>query len=169
MNSEWKIEVDNFGGIRVSGNLIDELSKYRQLSSSSPESGGVILGSHLNSGGKLYIDRYTPPQQEDKQTRCSHFRSSTHSSICQKIWEETQGHTTFLGLWHTHPEPIPMYSSVDKADWIKALKKAQYEGHHLLFFIIGQSHIRCWLGSKGALFQKIKLIGEYEINKYEVE
>jgi integrative and conjugative element protein (TIGR02256 family) len=96
-------------------------------------------------------------KKKDKQTRNSFYRSSKHNELVQKIWKKTNGFSTFLGLWHTHPENVPHNSSIDKKDWLDSLLKSKYEKDCLFFLIIGRSHIRCWVGLK----DKVTLLGEY--------
>lgn len=159
--NEWVMDVPHYGLIRVSKDLIVRLLSYRQLDLKTPESGGVLIGKHLNSNGKILIDGFTPPQPTDKQEQYTYYRSSIHHELVQAIWKESQYKTTYIGLWHTHAEPIPCYSSVDKADWMNTLNFSKFEGNLLLFFIIGQTHIRCWMGTKHLFRNKIDLIGEY--------
>jgi integrative and conjugative element protein (TIGR02256 family) len=163
MSNEWKMDVPDYGLVRVSEELITKLTEYCQLGKEAPESGGVLIGKHLNSGGMILVDDFTPPQDTDKQGRCLYHRSAEHSEIASKIWKDTDGHSTYLGLWHTHPEPIPDYSYTDEQDWLNALNKSKYEGERLYFFIVGQTHIRCWLGTKIKRKYNIELLGEYEI------
>ena len=163
MPKEWNIDIAQYGQVRISPLLVNKISKFRQISFGQPESGGVLIGKHLNTGGALLIDDFTPPQHSDKQGRCLYYRSEVHNTIVQKIWQDSGGHSTYVGLWHTHPEPIPNFSHVDKTDWLDALKRSRFEGDRLYFIIIGQTHIRCWIGTKCKFRCKIELSGEYEI------
>jgi len=165
MNSEWEMNIPDYEVIRIKGELLNKLIKYCQFDSVATESGGVLIGKHLNSGGVILIDDFTPPQASDKQGRCSYYRSEEHSIIVRQIWQKSDGHSTYVGLWHTHPEPTPNYSSVDKKDWLNALNSSSYEGSRLFFVIVGQTHIRCWTGTKGQFRNKIELTGEFKIEK----
>lgn len=167
MENEWVIDVDGFGLVRISNELIDQLLNFRQIEDSAPESGGVLVGKHLNSKGTILIDNYTPPQSTDKQGRCQYYRSSAHNELIQTIWRESNHQSTYVGLWHTHAEPIPNYSPVDKKDWVNALKNSRYEGDSLFFFIIGQKHIRIWKGSRKFFRCKIDFIGEMDVTNME--
>ncbi len=167
MGNEWTIGIDGFGIVRISKELIDQLVNFRQIEGSTPESGGVLVGKHLNSNGTILIDNYTPPQPTDKQGRCQYYRSGAHNELIQTIWRESNHQSTYVGLWHTHAEPIPSYSPVDKKDWINALKNSIYEGDSLFFFIIGQTHIRIWKGTKKLFRYKIELIGEMDVQYME--
>ena len=161
MTDEWCFNVEGLGKVRVSTKLIEALSTYRQINSSQPESGGVLLGRHLNSNGALLIDSYTPPQTSDTQGRCSFYRSNAHNKLVERTWKESKGHVTYVGLWHTHPEPIPTPSRIDTQDWSNALSKSSFEGAYLFFFIVGQTSIRCWSGKKQRFSKVIKFSGEY--------
>ena len=163
MYDTWQIEIKGTGLLKISGKLIEQLKAYQQLSASKPESGGVIIGSFLNSGGYMIIDKFTPPQKTDKQSRYLFYRSKEHNKIVKKIWEKSSHISTYVGLWHTHAEPIPSYSSQDKKDWNDTLNQSEYEGNKLFFFIVGQTHIRCWMGIKKMFKNKIELIGEIHV------
>lgn len=169
MDKHWHIDVDDFGLLRVSDRLIDELASYRQLDDEQPESGGVLIGQHLNSNGCMVINDFTPPQDTDKQGRCQYYRSKAHSELVRKIWEESNKHSTYVGLWHTHPEKEPEPSNADLDDWRKALSKSKYAGNNLFFVIVGQSHIKCWIGIKKRFKPNIELIGSYELGGTDVE
>ena len=164
MDDEWSIQVKNFGTVRISYDFLSRLSGYRQVGLTIPESGGVVIGRHLNSGGALLIEAFTPPQKSDSQGRCLFFRSQAHNALVQNIWQESNHYSTYVGLWHTHPEPIPNYSITDKRDWLKALNKSQFQGKRLFFFIVGQTHIKCWVGLKRIIRNKIELVGEFKFD-----
>ena len=165
MDNEWKVEIANYGLVRLSSQLLKMLSEFIQDGICTNESGGVLIGKHLNSGGVLLIDGFTPPQKSDKQGRHSYYRSEAHNKLVLDIWNKSDGHTTYVGLWHTHPEPKPNFSLIDKRDWLNALKKSVFEGDRLYFIIVGQTHIRCWVGTKQKFRNKIELLGEYKIGK----
>lgn len=162
MSKYWKLKVDKKRELKVSLELIEELSKFRQLNKRDNESGGILIGSFLSDNKGFIIDKLTIPQKKDKQSRYSFYRSDEHNRLVQKIWRETNGFSTFLGLWHTHPEDVPNYSSIDKKDWLDSLDESKYEKNCLFFFIVGRTDIRCWLGLKGMFFNKVKLLGDYK-------
>lgn len=169
VNEEWSFEVKTLGQVRVSVSLVNKLRGYRQLSSNTPESGGVLIGMYLNSGGALLINELTPPQQTDIQGRHTYYRSKAHHDLVRQIWEESNHHSTYVGLWHSHPEPIPAFSPTDKRDWLNAINYSQYEGNKLFFFIVGQTHVRAWQGIKRRFERKIVAIGEYKFDDQFME
>lgn len=163
--NEWCLDYAPLGTIRVANGLILSLASYRQLEHTTPESGGVLMGSFLNSNGALLLDQFTPPQITDSQGRCNFYRSEEHNRLVNKIWQQSDYKTTYLGLWHTHPEAIPNYSYIDTKDWRCALNQSKFEGNCLFFFIVGTTHVRCWVGEKKRFGNPITLISEFEIEK----
>lgn len=161
MKTEWVLDLPRFGKLRISNELIKELQKFQQLKSNAKESGGLLIGKHLSSGGVMLVDEFTPPQQSDKQGRNSFYRSAAHNSVVQKVWSDSGHRSTYVGLWHTHPEDVPSYSLTDKKDWLNSLGSSQYDGGHLIFLIVGITHISCWLGSAQNL--QVELAGKYKL------
>jgi len=161
MNDFWQLDIKMYGLVRIKTKLMQELASHRQLAPHLPESGGILIGKHLNSGGRVVIEEMTPPQPTDIQGRCNYFRSMAHNHLAQEIWSKSDGHSTYVGLWHTHPEQKPHPSREDKKDWRNALKKSSYEGRYLFFIIVGQTHTRCWVGQKKQFRTYIELAGEY--------
>ena len=160
---DWIINIPKFGKLRFDHRLLENLCMFRQLTQSCDESGGVLIGKHLIEGGRMVIDRFTPPQPGDKQGHRSFYRSHSHNRIVQQIWHESGNISTYVGLWHTHPEDIPQYSPTDKQDWIKAIKNSSYDGRNLFFIIVGRTHIRCWIGTKKLVINSIQAVDEYKI------
>lgn len=160
---DWILNISKFGRVRIEHTLLENLRKFKQLKASSPESGGVLIGKHLIQGGRLIIDNYTQPQTQDIKDRCSYYRSGRHNQIIQKTWVESNKISTYVGLWHTHPEDFPSYSPIDKRDWITALNRSVFDGKNLFFIIIGRTHMRCWMGTKKIFRSSIQAVGEYKI------
>lgn len=155
---EYSFEVKEFGYIRIPIEIIDRISMFRQHEPMDLESGGVLLGSHLHSNGRLKITDFTTPFKDDCQTITGFFRSNKHSIQAQKIWKESCRIVTFIGLWHTHPENIPIPSSIDIDDWKMTLRTSSYDGHGLIFLIIGRQSARFWFGCNKTY--QIEYIGE---------
>ena len=163
MNENWTFDVETLGTVRVANDLVSSLSQYRQFNHTIPESGGVLMGSFLNSNGALLIDNFTFPQKTDHQGRNNFFPSEAHNNLVHNIWQQSGQKTTYIGLWHTHPEPIPNFSFVDANDWRNALNISSYEGNFLFFMIVGTKSIRCWVGEKKRFRNSISLISEVQI------
>lgn len=139
----------------IADSALTTFSQHIQLGQSQAESGGVLLGRHLLESPNIVIDEATVPQASDKRRRRWFFRSSKHNSIAAARWKESSGKVAYLGLWHSHPEPIPTPSSTDLNDWHKALAKDQFEGDYLFFIILGQQELGCWVGNKQGAITKL--------------
>lgn len=134
------------GRVVLSAAAHDVMIEHRQRRWWSKEAGGVLLGRHLLESGDLAVDEVTVPQTTDICTRTSFFRSAAHQALALAKWHASGGTCGHLGLWHTHPEPVPTPSSIDLSDWRNALVADRFEGASLLFVIVGQRAVRCWQG-----------------------
>jgi len=130
------------------GAVLDLLRSERQDSPDKPESGGVLLGSLSSESCAVFIENLSRPMEPDRQSRFGFFRSHRHNEVAASYWKKREETGTYLGLWHTHPEPIPTPSSTDRADWGKALKKDRYFSNCLFFLIVGTEALGIWVGSR---------------------
>lgn len=125
------------------------------------EAGGVLMGRHLIDSHDIVVDEVTTPQTSDIRSRFGFFRSKKHESVARDRWLQESGALAYLGLWHTHPEEDPMPSSVDRADWEKAVLVDKFDGDRLFFPIIGTTHIRMWTLSRRGTFKKLKEVSHH--------
>lgn len=110
------------------------------------ESGGVLLGRHLIEGNDIIVDHATKPMFGDRRHRFSFFRARRrHQREINRQWRISNGTCTYLGEWHTHPEPSPTPSSVDLKTWHRKLEKDTYS-EVLFFLIVGTEEVRVWEG-----------------------
>lgn len=149
--------------IVISTDVLSRLADLRQLDSHRPESGGLLLGRLFGGGNESAVEAVTVPGSGDRQSRFSFFRSSVHQRAAEQYWKRTGGEGTYLGLWHTHPEPVPSPSGVDLEDWRRALKKDVYHGSGLLFAIVGTTALGFWYGNAP---KKINFVGNFKIEKH---
>ncbi len=161
-NEHWLIQTDLYGNFLIKSETISALMSYRQLGSKDTESGGALVG-YIRADNTLEAYDLTHPQSTDRRTRTSFFRSSAHNRILNEKWRASNGASYLVGLWHTHPEPVPNYSSKDKKDWLKVLKQGQYEGKHLMFLIVGQAKIRMWIADNESY--ETSLVGEFSFEE----
>lgn len=147
----------------ISTDVLSQLADLRQLDSHRPESGGLLLGRLFRDGNESAVEAVTVPGKGDKQSRFSFFRSSVHQRAAEQYWKRTGGEGTYLGLWHTHPEPVPNPSGVDMDDWQRALRKDVFHGSGLLFAIVGTTALGLWYGNAP---KKINFVGNFKIEKH---
>lgn len=121
------------------------------------EAGGILLGRHLLESHDVVVDEVSTPQDTDRRSRFSFFRSRKHEQVARQRWFEEHGTSAYLGLWHTHPQRDPMPSDVDEHDWQQAVANDTYEGDRLFFPIIGTQCMRIWTLSRRGTFRELKL------------
>lgn len=160
LKSSQRLVLTAKGGWQVvlSEEVLQHLYRYRQTSAVAPEAGGVLLGKLLLDDGTGVVEALTRPGMGDRQARFGFFRSERHHWETQTYWRATAQTGAYLGLWHTHPEAVPTPSSVDLADWRRALQQDVYPGRGLLFVIVGTDEIGMWVGLKR---KRLELIGHW--------
>lgn len=115
------------------------------------ESGGILIGTLDHAMNKIIITDVTEPQPGDRQSRfVFKRREKGHQDIMDMLWESSNNTKTYLGEWHTHNEPIPIPSCVDKRNWIKIAQR-DTNSKWLFFIIIGTYEIKVWTVNQGKI------------------
>lgn len=135
---------------------VQQMQAYAQHHWWNCEAGGVLLGRHLLDSQDVVVDHVSTPQKNDRRSRFAFFRSSMHEQLARQRWLEQERTSAYLGLWHTHPEPDPNPSSIDRRDWLQAVSGDAFEGNHLFFPIIGTKSIRVWCLSRRGSIRELK-------------
>lgn len=118
----------------------------------------MLLGKFLLADDTGIVEALTKPGRGDRQSRYEFFRSERHHREAKKYWRTTALTGAYLGLWHSHPEPNPMPSSVDISDWKRALRHDTFPGRGLVFAIVGSDSLAIWMGAKG---KRPELVGQW--------
>ncbi|NMM80903.1 hypothetical protein B2J86_08190 [Acidovorax sp. SRB_14] len=135
---------------------VEQMQAYAQRRWRNAEAGGVLLGRHLLDSHDVVVDEVTTPQDSDRRSRFSFFRSRRHESLARERWQIQSSTMAYLGLWHTHPEADPTPSGVDRNDWAQAVSRDAYEGDLLFFPIVGTRCVRVWTLSRRGTFRELK-------------
>lgn len=136
---------------------LKKMQAFAQRYPWSKEAGGVLLGRHLLDSHDVVVDEVSTPQNTDRRSRFSFFRSYKHEEVARERWQQELNTSAYLGLWHTHPERDPSPSGVDQLDWQRAVCSDTYEGDRLFFPIVGTHCIRIWTLSRRGTFRELKL------------
>jgi integrative and conjugative element protein (TIGR02256 family) len=162
LSAENTIRFEKSDGYRliIDGSVVNKFIAYQQHGINDKEAGGLLLGRHLKDGSHLAVDYLSEPQHGDKRSRFGFFRGKGHQKIAHQFWDDHNGTCTYLGNWHTHPEPYPTPSITDKYDWTNVLRNDTYEGNHLYFIIVGTIEIACWEGTRNS--QAFTKLNEYK-------
>ena len=121
---------------------------FIQYANSATEAGGVLLGRHLRDGSAIVVDTVTTPMVGDRRARTRFHRAQQrHQAAINAAWAASEATCTYLGEWHTHPEPVPTPSLIDRADWQRRLLRDCYT-EPLFFIIVGTAAINAWEGHR---------------------
>lgn len=136
------------GRLKISKPALLQMLLFRQLNPADCEAGGVLLGRLLLDSHDIVVDEVTVPMRGDKRSRFAFYRHKCgHQAIINQRWQESKGTCIYLGEWHTHPEPAPTPSRIDRTDWQRKLRADRFE-KSLFFVIVGTHEIRMWFGQK---------------------
>lgn len=117
------------------------MDRFRQCSLDKPESGGILLG--YRRGDHLHVTLATPPQADDFGWRYFFKRSARHhQEIALRQWYNSDKKMDYLGEWHTHPQSVPIPSSLDFSEWQKISNRRPVP----MVFIIAGWDGNIWLG-----------------------
>ena len=139
------------GRFQIGPSAVQTIQRYAQNDLVKHESGGVLLGRHIIATCDIIVDHVTTPLPGDRHSRFRFFRARReHQEAIDDAWRESDGTCTYLGEWHTHPEPVPLPSAVDRLDWQRKLMFDEFS--NVIFFVIaGTVALRVWEGSRGGL------------------
>lgn len=142
----WKRRVE--GRFAVGAEALAILRRYIQNGSGKAEAGGVLLGRHILNTHDVVVDAATEPFQGDRRGRMFFLRAQArHQAVIDRAWRESGGTCTYVGEWHTHPEPYPVPSEVDWRDWKRKLREDRFT-ECLFFVILGTRETRVWEGAR---------------------
>lgn len=134
--------------VKLDASAVQSLRAFEQHGSRT-EAGGVLLGRWIVGSGALVVDAITTPSKDDRRGRFSFFRDKReHQRQIDEAYERSNGTCSYLGEWHTHPEPHPTPSCTDRRDWVRRLKKDRVDIDALVFIIVGTASIGVWLGRR---------------------
>lgn len=142
----------------ISAHVLEMMQRFRQTEALMSEAGGVLLGRHLRDSSAIIVDEITTPLPGDRCTRTRFCRAqSQHQAVIDEAWHKNNGTCTYLGEWHTHPEPIPSPSVVDWSDWKRRLRSDTYS-EPIFFVIVGTKQVVAWEGRHNGVLMLLSII-----------
>jgi len=130
--------------------VVQTLNAFRQ---DSTEAGGILLGCYRTP--HIEIMACTKPLPKDVRSRAEFDRRDPgHQHAAMEHWKASGKTVTFVGEWHTHPEPFPSPSSTDQRTWDYAKKRVT--PRDLVFVIRGQ--MGWWFGKGRHETDDVRLI-----------
>jgi len=124
--------------------VIIEISKWLQLTSSAAEAGGYIIGYQHQKTGAIVIESVTTPKPKDvrSRTRCN-LIDEGHFAHLERI---KQTRSYYVGTWHTHPQSSPIPSGIDWNDWNATVRVNKTGCGYIFFLIAGTESFEIWAG-----------------------
>ena len=108
------------------------------------ESFGVLMGTTSVDRREIWIESVTTPMEHDRRTRFSFaLRDPGHQRTVCGMFGCSGGRSIYLGTWHTHPEPVPTPSRIDRTDW--AARVRANRGRPLAFVLVGTDQVRVFV------------------------
>ena len=120
---------------------------HRQAAADASESFGVLMGTTSVDRREIWIESVTTPMAHDQRTRLSFaLRDPGHQqAVCRKF-TCSAGRAIYLGTWHTHPEPVPTPSEMDRDDWAACLRANPRRP--LAFVLVGTDQVRVFVRAR---------------------
>lgn len=120
--------------ILLTESTLKYMYEFAQRKLTQTEAGGEIYSTTPYSP-RLVIDGVTGPHRKDRRTRNS-YNPDVKATTKARHNEFARGRHA-VGLWHTHPEPIPFPSGQDRKTTEQYLKAFGDERGRYLSIIIG--------------------------------
>ncbi len=118
----------------VERQALDTIRSVAAASGFRHEVGGVLLGSYR--GPHIHVVNVTQPQERDRSSFNRFWRRPDgHQTMAEAAWLGSGRTVTYVGEWHTHPEPVPRPSWIDRMEWSRKLAEQHRD---LVFLIQGQ-------------------------------
>lgn len=144
LNKCVKIKLPDGNVVDVLTPVLDEIFKWIQTGDSAPESGGYIVGYQHDKTGHISLEAVSHPFAFDRKNRI-HFdiRDPRHNLFLRRAMRHK---SYYMGVWHTHPQPDPLPSSVDWDDWNATIQSDKTGSQYVFFIIAGTIQWRIWIG-----------------------
>lgn len=139
-----KFDLPNGSTVDILTDVLHGMMKWIQAQDNQPESCGFILGYQNYRTHNITLSDITIPQAKDERKRffCK-LVDSSHFDLLQKSKHKKN---FYMGVWHTHPQNIPVPSDVDWNDWNDILKKDKTASNYAFFVILGKVEFKVWVG-----------------------
>lgn len=137
--------------------LNEELCSYRQESSTSVESAGLLIG-YYGQNGEVLIDTFTTPKVSDLRTRTTFkLDARAHQTEIDEAYIASDQLLGYVGTWHTHPQDVPLPSIPDKTDW--RTHEHDNPDRPLFFIVVGIKKTSIYTIDKGKTIE-LSIISE---------
>lgn len=139
------MKLPNLKVVDILTSVFDEINNWLQDSVEKPESGGYVVGYQHKETGNISLEAVSHPYLMDIKNRVRFdIRDPRHNFFLKKAQRRK---SYYMGVWHTHPQRIPIPSNVDWVDWYKTMQMDKTGSNYIFFIIAGTEEIRVWIGN----------------------
>jgi integrative and conjugative element protein (TIGR02256 family) len=114
--------------------VLQHFALHRQIRWYQKEAGGQLFAEF--KGHDVVVTKATGPRWSDKRTR--HTYEPNRRAEQREIERFHKAGLHFVGDWHTHAEPFPELSPVDRASMQEAFRKSRHALNAFIMVIVGQ-------------------------------
>lgn len=138
--------------IRISQDAWLQMQKYIDRSAwrfgQRVETGGILFGERDETLKIMWVDEFSPPPRDSTLTP-TEFVCGTRGTaeLHAKRDRESRGSIRYIGMWHTHPESLPVPSSTDLLAMSTLSSQTGGQFAHSLMVIIGTPYHRLALAT----------------------
>lgn len=124
--------------------VIAFLGCFRQQSRNQTEAGGQLFAKITEES--IVVETATGPHNKDLRRRFYFFPSQIRLRAEIKSYFKKGLH--YVGDWHTHPQKLPLPSSLDIDSMKRCFRKSKHELEHFILIIVGQKseNENIWVG-----------------------
>ena len=160
-----KMDLPNSMVVDILSPVFNEMSKWLQDSLEKSESGGYIVGYQHEKSRNITLEMISHPYLLDAKSRVEFkIRDIRHKIFLKKAKKRK---SYYMGVWHTHPQYVPIPSQTDWKDWYETLKVDKTACEYVFFIIAGISEVRIWTGDfqTGKIYELKESLKEGDLYK----
>jgi len=161
-HAEYEIRISEEAWSEISG----WIEQRRRSKGTDMETGGVLFGERNDAAKVIWIDEVLGPPPDSKASS-KYFQCGilgVEDANQEKI-KRTRGAVRYQGLWHTHPDSMPLPSPIDIAS-MESLSLEHDPPHpRTLMIIVGQAFNQPTMGAflfKTSDFKQLEKDGYFE-------
>lgn len=139
-----KVGLPNGKVADILSSVIDEMRTWIQDTEEKPESGGYIVGYQHKESENISLENISHPYSYDERNRVRFCIRDVHHELFLRKAKRQKSY--YMGVWHTHPQRVPIPSDIDWEDWKATIREDRTGCQYVFFIIVGTNEWRAWVG-----------------------